>query len=330
MKISVIIPCYNVENDLISRCVDSLMKQTFKDFEIIIVDDGSKQEYASILKNLEEKYDQIKVYSQANGGVSSARNKGTELAAGEYICYVDADDAVMENFLDDAYQIAVDNKADVVIGGNGDLAKNTPAPQEAKVDILHGNEIKKIYKYMVGNRLMRFGEGVILGQGPWTRLIKSDLAKKVPFDTTLKIGEDIVWNYELLKQSDCVCVAHMLWYLYYTNPVSASRKFREDAIQESSKSLTAIRNCIDMTDDEIYRSYCSRCISDIRRLYRTYYSNKEKSDPKMRGAIYELPWSEARSKRYISLCSSKEKIVALMYKFHLLLPFYKVKECMRK
>lgn len=330
VKISVIIPCFNVEQKLINRCVDSLLEQTLNEFEIIIIDDGSEAEYSKYLLELEEKHERIKVYYQSNSGVSSARNKGTSIATGDYVCYVDADDYVANYFLQEAYMIAVENQADFVIGGNANIGDDAPIIKKRIVDILHGEEIREIYKYLVGNRLLSFADGVYVGQGPWTRLIKSSLAKKIKFDTSLKIGEDVVWNYNLLENAKCVCMAHSLWYFYYTNPVSASRKYREDAVEESSKSLLSIRNCLDLSDDEIYRSYCSRCLSDIKRLYYTYFSKTEKKDKDNGKSIYCLPWSESKSKRYFSLCSKKEKVVALMYRYHLLFAYYRLKDFLHR
>ena len=98
MEISVIIPAYNVDRDLINRCVDSLLEQSFKDFEIIIVNDGSQEKYFEILMDIQEKSSCIRVINQKNEGVSSARNKGTRYAKGTYICYVDADDMVVPGY----------------------------------------------------------------------------------------------------------------------------------------------------------------------------------------------------------------------------------------
>lgn len=243
MKISVIIPAYNVEAELINRCVDRLLNQKFNDYEIIVINDGSDKEHEDVLINLQSKSTKIKVLNQENRGVSSARNRGTELAAGEYICYVDADDMVSDNYLEEAYNIAVEKQADIVIGGNGYTNKQYKMQDDAAiVDTYNGDEINALRKYMVGNRLMKLGEEVVLGQGPWNRLVKADIAKKTVFDTSLKIGEDIVWNYQLLDRAKRVCVAHKLWYWYYINPVSASENFDRMQSANRAEAWTKLKN----------------------------------------------------------------------------------------
>lgn len=92
-KISVIVPVYNVENT-IGKCLDSIVNQTLKDIEIIVVNDGSKDKSQDIIDEYEKKYSNIKSYIKENGGLSDARNYGLEKASGAYICFVDSDDYI--------------------------------------------------------------------------------------------------------------------------------------------------------------------------------------------------------------------------------------------
>ena len=91
--VSVIIPAYNIE-DYIGRCLDSIISQTYKNLEIIVVDDGSRDRTGEILDNYAKKDRRIKVIHKENGGVSSARNKGIEVAEGDYIGFIDGDDLI--------------------------------------------------------------------------------------------------------------------------------------------------------------------------------------------------------------------------------------------
>ena len=93
MKFSVIIPCYNVEK-YIENTVKTVLNQTYKDFEIILIDDGSNDSTLAILNNLKETDDKIKVFTQPNKGVSYTRNRGIDIAKGEYIYFLDADDEI--------------------------------------------------------------------------------------------------------------------------------------------------------------------------------------------------------------------------------------------
>ena len=96
MFFSIVVPVYNVEKYL-KECIDSILSQTFTDFELILVDDGSKDESPLICDEYAQKDERIKVIHKPNGGQAEARNVGTETAAGQYIIYIDSDDFIIEN-----------------------------------------------------------------------------------------------------------------------------------------------------------------------------------------------------------------------------------------
>ena len=97
-KISVIVPVYNAEQYL-PHCIDSILAQTFTDFELLLIDDGSKDNSSKICDEYEEKDKRVKVFHKKNGGVSSARNLGLDKAHGEWICFCDSDDCLKSNYL---------------------------------------------------------------------------------------------------------------------------------------------------------------------------------------------------------------------------------------
>ena len=113
--VSIIIPTYNVEQ-YIGICLESLLKQTMTDFEIIVIDDGSKDKSHEKALEYQKKYpNQIRAYKQANTGQGGARNRGIELAEGEYILFVDSDDTVEETLVEKTYTRAKETDADMVI-----------------------------------------------------------------------------------------------------------------------------------------------------------------------------------------------------------------------
>ena len=114
MKVSVIVPVYNVEKYL-RRCLDSLVNQTFKDYEVILVNDGSTDSSSDIINEYVSKYPMIKAFTKPNGGMSSARNMALDYASGEYIAFVDSDDYVELFFLEKMYEKAKNTNSDVVI-----------------------------------------------------------------------------------------------------------------------------------------------------------------------------------------------------------------------
>lgn len=112
-KISIIVAVYNVEKEL-RRCLESLVNQTFKDIEILVVNDGSPDNSQAIIDEYVEKYpDMVKSYVKENGGVSSARNFGLKRANGEYITFIDSDDTIDLRYLEVLYKNIIETGADV-------------------------------------------------------------------------------------------------------------------------------------------------------------------------------------------------------------------------
>lgn len=111
--VSIIIPIYNVEQ-YVRECLESVMNQTYKKIEIILIDDGSTDRSGEIADNFALKDNRIKVIHKKNGGLSDARNAGIRAATGEYIMFLDSDDYAADDFVESALRAAIDNRADIV------------------------------------------------------------------------------------------------------------------------------------------------------------------------------------------------------------------------
>ena len=120
MKISVIIPVYNTEERL-KRCLDSVVAQTFKDFECIVVDDGSKDQSPRIIDEFAAKDSRFTAIHKPNGGVSSARNEGLRIAGGEWVIFLDSDDTIRPNHVE-AMLSVVEDGIDIVFTGFEQIA----------------------------------------------------------------------------------------------------------------------------------------------------------------------------------------------------------------
>ena len=119
-KISIIVPIYNVEKYL-DKCVNSILSQTFSDFELILVDDGSPDNCGRMCDDWAQRDSRIVVYHKQNGGISDTRNYGIDRAKGEYLTFIDPDDYIESTYLEYLYIQAMNNAADkgcLVIGGN--------------------------------------------------------------------------------------------------------------------------------------------------------------------------------------------------------------------
>ncbi|WP_443685615.1 glycosyltransferase family 2 protein [Phascolarctobacterium succinatutens] len=169
--ISVIIPVYGVEK-YISQCLESVINQTYKNLEIIVVNDGTKDRSADIAKEYAAKDSRIKVYDFKNGGLSVARNRGLEIATGEYISYLDSDDWLDTKMYETLLETAMKNEADMVKCG---IIETNGAAEEkitfSDVKIINNEQHKAFKNYFKG----------ILWTLAWNGLYKKELAKKVKF-----------------------------------------------------------------------------------------------------------------------------------------------------
>lgn len=223
-KISVIVPVYKVEKYL-SRCIDSILAQTFKDFELILIDDGSPDGSGKICDEYAESDSRIIVIHQENSGVSAARNAGLKIAQGEYITFIDSDDWVDSDYLSFLYQLAVDNNADIacctLLGideneDNFEIIKLTDNFNEEKnISLSNGNfEIGKWYSFAA----------------PFCKLIKKVIIddNKLQFDKSLTIGEDLVFYLQLMHFAKHVIASAKPKYHYFQRNDSAMHSMSFD------------------------------------------------------------------------------------------------------
>lgn len=164
MKVSVIVPVYNVEKYL-RKCLDSLVNQTFSDYEVILVNDGSTDNSQNIIDEYASKYPCIKALKKDNGGMSSARNVGLDVATGDYYAFVDSDDFVELDFLEKMYNKAIQEESDVVICDY--YALNEEEKRMIKCHMNFSPEQKR--EYLLSPPMV------------WSKLIKKDILKKVRF-----------------------------------------------------------------------------------------------------------------------------------------------------
>ena len=210
-KISVIIPAYNCA-DTIERCVDSIANQTYKNTEIIIINDGSADNTAAVCQQLTKKYPQLKYVETKNAGVSAARNRGMKEAFGDYILFIDSDDTINEKFIEHTLATAVENNVNVVYG-EVDLIKN-------------GNTIEQRKFPRKKSTLAESGD--ILLNCDWLfacpgALIKKSIIGDHSFRTDMKYSEDTYFMFQIIGDQE-YCFDSRAKYQYLYNSDSATHK----------------------------------------------------------------------------------------------------------
>lgn len=288
-KISVIVPVYNVEKYL-SRCIDSLIRQSYSNIEILLVDDGSKDESLSICKEYEAKDSRIHVFHKENEGLGLTRNYGVEQATGEYITFVDSDDYLTLDAIDSMVKKAVETDADVVIASH--YYKNKKQEIELSERLYCGTEIKEILMvHMMGNNGNQLDA---LSYTAWGKLYKKEIFTKnrllFPSERKL-IWEDLAFSVEAYPLCEKVYILHKPVYYYCFNEGSLTHtynpnkinlvmilyRYMKKRIQELNLSADAkfrldtnfighIRTCIKLEVFYVKQNGFEKTIQNIRKI----------------------------------------------------------------
>ncbi len=203
VKISIIVPIYKVEKYL-NKCIDSVLCQTFTDFELILVDDGSPDSCPKICDDYAKKDSRVKVIHKPNGGLSDARNAGIEVAGGDYLAFIDSDDFVAPDTYEHAYNLMLEHNADMVvydavIVGETDDATFTDATKTFVMD-------KDLaLKEMIVNR--KFSVNA------WNKLYKKELFSSLRYPKGM-LYEDLALTYKLIDLCNTVVYTSAKKYAY--------------------------------------------------------------------------------------------------------------------
>ena len=216
--VSIIVPVYKVEKYL-PRCVGSILAQTYADFELILIDDGSPDKSGELCDKYALRDRRVKVIHKENGGVSSARNAGLDVAQGKYITFVDSDDWVAENYLQVLVSAMENNDVQLAVGSFQvrDFVCRTETMETKLLNICELGGKEKISFYSNGNFY-----------GPYIKLFFSTIIqeKKMRFKLNMHYGEDALFVREYLKYCQCVYTLKEVIYFYNRfNDASLTKRF---------------------------------------------------------------------------------------------------------
>lgn len=249
IKVSVIVPVYNAEQYL-EKCIESIRKQKLENIEIILVDDGSTDASGKICDSNAKIDSRIKVLHLQNGGVCNARNKGIEVAAGEYIGFVDSDDYIDENMYSDMYEITEKYNSEVVICDyfqvKGD--KKIPFTLDIEGGFYNKDKIcKKIYPRLISDN--NFNVCIFNSQCFMLSKRSLWLENNIRYDRNIKYAEDTIVAAQLIYETNAFYyLKDRQYYFYRFHNDSRSRRYKEDAWN---------------------------CYLALNRLFEDYFVNKE-------------------------------------------------------
>lgn len=309
--VSVIVPVYKVENFL-EQCVNSIKNQTYKNLEIILVDDGSPDNCHALCDDLAKTDKRIKVFHKENGGVSSARNLGLENATGEFVAFVDSDDYLEETYYENMVKLA-ESDTDLVVSNITILSPKSKTS-------CNGYEAEDIT--FILNSLNDFMDFAIRGflDNPINKLFKKSLITK-KFDTSLKLGEDRDFNLKYIKNiKGKIKYSNDAGYAYRFNPDSACNQKRSNIFDMLIVSTEKLKQFL-------LEKYGQYSCDNYFKIVETFVYSCVKKTPKqefktMKQKLYSCDLVQEYIKFY-NPKSFKEKIKYFLIK-HKMLNLFKI------
>lgn len=257
---SVIVPIYQVE-DYLEECINSVLKQTFGDFELILVDDGSKDKCPAICDEYEKRDRRIKAIHKNNGGLSDARNAGLDIAAGCYILFLDSDDYWADiNFLDDLYKRANETNADCIIYSQVNIyADNTPDRMMKREESLvsdHKSYAENLYA-------MAMAEQCPISA--WSKAVKADVieSRQLRFIKGI-LSEDIDWSLWIYSLCSSVSVINKPVYGHRVRGNSISQTVNGKHCMDI---VTTIRNWEEYLKEAVMDETIKACLYNFLSYY---------------------------------------------------------------
>lgn len=231
--ISIIIPIHNVSKYL-NRCVDSVVNQTYKNIEIILVDDGSKDNSGEMCDKYQEEYSNIKVVHKENAGLGFARNTGLEYVTGKYVIFVDGDDYIQKDMVENLYNDLKKANADTAIGGFRRVYSDREVVVANKFvgNVYEGDDVpKEVLVRMVGKKhnLTDYIEMSV-----WKVLFSMDIISKYNLkfpSERVFISEDIIFDTEYYRYAKRVVMSGDTGYCYCDNEGSLTTKYRSNRFE---------------------------------------------------------------------------------------------------
>ena len=233
--VSVIVPVYNIEKYL-PRCIESILDQTYKNWEAIFINDGSIDNSLKVLEEYKKRDERIKIIDKKNAGSGAARNDGIETSKGKYIAFLDSDDWYEEDFLEKLYNNLIENSSDVSMCN----------PKMTYDDV---NKNKKINTYFFNeielNKTPEKILGILAMPVVWNKLYKKDIIVKnrIKFPN-YSFCEDVEFLYKTFLYANKVSKIEDDLYNYYQREDSETKKIKEESIEQVYKVIKNIENYV--------------------------------------------------------------------------------------
>lgn len=331
--VSVVLPIYKVEKYL-DRCIESVVNQSYRNLQIILVDDGSPDNCPVLCDKWAEKDSRIKVVHKKNAGLGMARNTGIENADGEFICFFDSDDFVAEDTVEKAYTLAKEKNAEIVTFGfcnvNSDGVTVKTSIPETEKEVYEGEEIlDEFLPDMIGPDTSN-GRRTNLWMSMCGSLFSMELIQRTGWRSVSErenISEDVYSLLVLYKDVRCVAVLPESFYSYCENATSLTHTYRKDRYEKIKHFYD---DCIEACDKSGYSDkikkrlmypYLSYTIAAMKMIASASCGCREKAeaikniiyDGHLRDVLKEYDLTHETKLRKILLTLMKKRMSLLCY-----------------
>lgn len=301
-KISIIIPAYNSENTII-RCVDSIRKQTYKNLEIIVVNDGSTDNTSEIVNEISNVDSRVKLISIPNGGVSHARNIGIDNATGDYITFVDSDDTIDSEMYDSLLKLIC--KYGVQIAHCSYKNCN----EKGEILSLVGNNGKEIVQ-STDDAVECLLTGKYFAGGAWNKLYLAKIIGCTRFDENIKINEDVLFNFEVFSKAEKSVYTDTPFYNYFAVASSATHSMKSALGNE--QGLYVAKKIEQLSQNRKYHDIALYSVAlsylNLWRVYTTLFEKDKGKKQTVKNKVMQYKKDGIYSKR-------NEKIIIALLRY---------------
>lgn len=317
MLISIIIPVYNGEKH-IEKCLGDILRQTYKKFEIIVINDGSTDKTLNILKRIAKEDERVKVIDKKNTGVSDTRNLGIKESTGDCIMFVDSDDSLLDNSLEKIVNVYNDKKSDLVLFGFKVIGdKKRPNDTQVLNELSKNNLVNKneILKHLISTNNSIYGY-------IWRAIYSKKLLinNNIIFPNGIKISEDYLFLAHAIFKAKSIAIDNNEYYLYCINDSSMTTKYIPSLIKDMNYVNDWLYKNIVSIYPELQHGYdCCVCNTYLRYVQNTIRNNNST----FREQVKIITKSKKNFKRYIKNSklfndfNKKDSISILFFKLNL-------------
>lgn len=271
---SIIVPIYNVELYL-AECIESLLAQTYKNFEIILVDDGSPDGCPAICDKYAEKDSRIHVIHKKNGGLVSARIAGAKIAVGTYVCCVDGDDWIAPTYLEEFAMVIKEHQPDVVC--NGFVRAYEDKQIENPLNYRHGyynraDIEKEIFPFLIASDTLRIFTPMV-----WGKALKRELyvPQQLAVSPSIKIGEDVACTKPCLALAESLYILPGCPYFYRQSPVAMTNRKKIYGWDDPKYVAEHLKRQIDITRRDFAEQLHRLVLYEIFGVTVSQFNRKE-------------------------------------------------------